>query len=227
MTPSSPSPLDQPPKMPSYPELMTLLRSRRSVRSFTGEGIATEDILKLVEAARWAPSNHNRQPWKFILIEDRDKIVALANAVRDELAAKCQALPSLAAGRTEEFVAHATVFSAAAALLVALHRRPLSIGSALMEGVENPVLVSGEPLSVAMAVQNLLLAAESLQLGACVLTAPLLAPSSIAAAIPIPAGCAITCLVAVGHPAENPVAPRRKELSHLIDLTAKPAAPQS
>jgi nitroreductase len=204
--------------MPRYPELMSLICSRRSVRGFTREAIDQNAITQLMEAARWAPSNHNRQPWKFILIDDRSEIVALANSVREELAQKCRAIPTLAAGYVDDLLQHATVFEGAAAVLVALHRRPVSVGAALLEGLANPVLVSGEPLSVAMSVQNLLLAAEALGLGACVLTAPLLAPNALATAISVPLGCDITCLVALGHSAERPVSPRRKELTHIIEF---------
>ncbi|WP_258104048.1 nitroreductase family protein [Marinoscillum sp. MHG1-6] len=43
-----------------------LIASRWSPRSFTGESISDEDLFSLFEAARWAPSAMNEQPWRFL-----------------------------------------------------------------------------------------------------------------------------------------------------------------
>jgi nitroreductase len=44
-----------------------LLVDRWSPRSMTGEPLADEDLFPLFEAARWAPSSYNSQPWRFII----------------------------------------------------------------------------------------------------------------------------------------------------------------
>ena len=43
-----------------------LILNRWSPRSFTGEEISDEELMSLFEAARWAPSSYNNQPWRFI-----------------------------------------------------------------------------------------------------------------------------------------------------------------
>jgi nitroreductase len=43
-----------------------LILSRWSPRSMTGEELGDDDIMSLFEAARWAPSSFNNQPWRFI-----------------------------------------------------------------------------------------------------------------------------------------------------------------
>ncbi|MGC2441550.1 MAG: nitroreductase family protein, partial [Nitrososphaeraceae archaeon] len=43
-----------------------LILNRWSPRSMTGEELKNEDIMSLFEAARWAPSSYNNQPWRFI-----------------------------------------------------------------------------------------------------------------------------------------------------------------
>lgn len=55
---------------------------RRSVREFTGQPIPKEDLIKIVDAGRWAPSGYNRQPWDFILITDREMIIKLKIAAQ-------------------------------------------------------------------------------------------------------------------------------------------------
>ena len=52
------------------PNLETIL-SRRSIRSYTGEGIAASDVDDLLRAAMAAPSAGNQQPWHFVVIRER------------------------------------------------------------------------------------------------------------------------------------------------------------
>lgn len=59
-------------------EFLELARERRSVRKFKPDPIPDECIEKILEAARWAMSGANAQPWEFIVIKDKetkDKIV--------------------------------------------------------------------------------------------------------------------------------------------------------
>lgn len=43
-----------------------LFLERWSPRAFTGEGIPEADLMTMFEAARWAPSSYNSQPWRFV-----------------------------------------------------------------------------------------------------------------------------------------------------------------
>jgi len=203
--------------MTDYVHFLELVRTRRSVRRFAERPVSHEDIARLLEAARWAPSNHNRQPWRFLVLEDKKRIRDLASRVGEALGLKLKSLPPMASAYADDLAHYATLFAEAPVLLVALHKHPVSVSAVLLEGVPNAALVSGEPLSVAMAVQNLLLAAHALGLGACVMTAPLLVPEAVAEAIPLPAGFDLTCFVAVGHPAESPEPPRRKNLEQVTE----------
>jgi len=56
------------------------IRKRRSVRSYTGDPVPREDLEKIVDAARLAPSGYNRQPWEFIVVTDRGAIDRLKTA---------------------------------------------------------------------------------------------------------------------------------------------------
>ena len=208
--------------MSDYDQLMELIRSRRSIRRFSDRAVGREDIARLLEAARWAPSNHNRQPWRFLVIEDKPLINRLAEAVRQGLSEKLKSLPEAAAAYAGEFTHYATFFSNAPMLLVVVHKQPVSVSAPLLAGLKNPDLVSGEPLSAAMAVQNLLLASQALGLGTCVLTGPLLVQDALAGALDLPAGHDLTCLVALGHPTESPAPPRRKTIEQIIEFRNNP-----
>lgn len=202
--------------------LLTLMQNRRSVRKFTNQPVPHDLVLSLLEAARWAPSNHNRQPWKFLIIENQPIIQALAAATAEGIKDCFKRLPELDTAIGNDFLEHATFFSEAPLLIVALHRQPTQIALTLLKGTTHPELISGEPLSTAMAVQNLLLAIHAAGLGACVLTAPLLAAEAWQKIISLPPAHSMTCLVALGYPAEQPEAPRRKKLETIAEYLHTP-----
>lgn len=52
-------------RQPDHP-IHPLFTDRWSPRAYTGEAIGTQELLSLLEAARWAPSAYNAQPWRFI-----------------------------------------------------------------------------------------------------------------------------------------------------------------
>jgi nitroreductase len=60
-------------------ETMDNILTRRSVRKFKTDKIATEDIISILEAGRWAPSGLNNQPWKFIIIQNSNTIEELSS----------------------------------------------------------------------------------------------------------------------------------------------------
>jgi len=204
--------------MNDYEQILALITSRRSIRKFSQQPVSRENILRVLEAARWAPSNHNRQPWRFIVFEDRTQIGKLAEAVGAELSGKLETLPAVARGYAIEFAAYATFFAKAPILAVVLHKRPVNFSSALLKDVSQPELVSGEPLSSAMAVQNLLLAAHALGLGACVLTAPLVVRETVVRELNLPGEYEVTCLVALGYPDETASPPRRKSVEQITEF---------
>ncbi len=55
-------------------ELFELIKKRRSIRKYSKEPVKKEDVLKIIEAGSWAPSASNNQPWRFIVITDRELI---------------------------------------------------------------------------------------------------------------------------------------------------------
>jgi len=52
--------------------LLDTIKSRRSVRKYSDREIDDSSIERILEAARWAPSGLNNQPWRFIVIRDQD-----------------------------------------------------------------------------------------------------------------------------------------------------------
>ena len=54
--------------------LLDIIRNRRTVRKFKSTPVPREHILKILNAARFAPTAGNQQPWKFLVIQDREKL---------------------------------------------------------------------------------------------------------------------------------------------------------
>ena len=61
-------------------DVLQAILERRSVRKYKSDKVDWSIIMKLLDAARWAPSSKNRQPWEFIVIDDREKIKLIAEA---------------------------------------------------------------------------------------------------------------------------------------------------
>ena len=72
----------------NYDSFLELVRNRRSIRRFKPDPIPDEYIKKIIEAARWAPSGYNTQPWDFVVIKDKklkESIVQMASSPRDSM----------------------------------------------------------------------------------------------------------------------------------------------
>jgi nitroreductase len=52
-------------------DIHKIIKSRRSIRNFTDKKVTDEDLDTILEAARWAPSAVNRQPWHFVVVKDK------------------------------------------------------------------------------------------------------------------------------------------------------------
>jgi len=59
-------------------EVFECILNRRSIRSYSKEPLSDEALNRILEAARWAPSAVNRQPWEFIVIRDRKLLEAIS-----------------------------------------------------------------------------------------------------------------------------------------------------
>ena len=69
-----------------YDSFLELIKTRRSIRQFKSNPIPDECVDKIIEAARWAPSGFNTQPWEFVIVRDqklRDDIVQIIGKDRE------------------------------------------------------------------------------------------------------------------------------------------------
>jgi nitroreductase len=61
-------------------DVFTAIKTRQSIRSFRAEPFPEETLKKLLDAARYAPSAGNVQPWKFFVVRNKDIQAKLADA---------------------------------------------------------------------------------------------------------------------------------------------------
>lgn len=210
------TPLREPPSsalvmVVDYPALLDLMRSRRSVRSFLPVPLDPLVLDKLVEAARWAPTAGNRQAFRLLAIESREALSRMGEAVAaavERLRGSVRADLRAAAGRYLDNFLH---FTHAPLVLAPIWRPGASLLGAALQSPPATEPADEEGLaSVSAAIENLLLAAHALGLGACWMTGPLVAREELQRILGVPEGWRLAALVPVGRPAaEAPVPPRR------------------
>ena len=66
-------------------EFMDVIRKRRSIRKYRAEKIPEAKMANILESVRLAPSGSNRQPWKFIVVRDKEKKAKLAEAANKQM----------------------------------------------------------------------------------------------------------------------------------------------
>lgn len=61
--------------------LLNFLKGRRSIRAYQDKPIDDKELNMILEAGRWTPSASNRQPWRFIIIKNKDILLKLAKTL--------------------------------------------------------------------------------------------------------------------------------------------------
>lgn len=180
--------------------MLPLLTTRRSIRRYAPDPIPDALISELLTAATWAPSAHNRQPWRFAVVRGAAARARLAHALGQKLRADLTA-DGAPADLIEKEVTRSYQRITAAPLLILL-----CLSMADMDSYPDAARQQNEWLmavqSTAMAGQNLLLAAHALGLGACWMCAPLFAPEAARQALNLPADWQPQALITLGYPAE-------------------------
>lgn len=171
------------------PSAMDVIMSRTSIRSFTGDPVSKDQLEILLKAGMAAPTAMNSQPWRFVVLSDRDRISEVfGSGFRGDM------------------------FKTAGAIIVVCGQTSVMmkpLGKPDAEEVEMPNRFWFEDCSAAA--QNILLAAKATGLGAVWTAAYPIEErmALIAQALGLPANVSPLCVIPVGVPAENP-APKDK-----------------
>lgn len=181
-------------------DTITWMTSRRSIRRYKPDPVPPGLVEQLLTAAIWAPSAHNRQPWRFAVITNSETSRTLATAMGQKLRSDLTA-DNVPATVIEKDVSRSYQRITGAPLLVLLCQSMQDMDSYPDERRQSKEWVMATQ-STAMAAQNFLLAAHALGLGACWMCAPLFCPQVVKETLGLPADWEPQALLTVGYPAE-------------------------
>lgn len=206
-------------------EVIECIKSRRSVRAYKDAPVPMEHIRAIVEAATWAPSGYNRQPWRFIAIVSPEIKQRMAEAVRAGLEEVVQ-WPASAGreNRVRSLLRGYTVFNnAPVAIAVLVGEYSTLIDEILRDhglSFEERFKLRAAPAiqAVAAAIQNMLLRATSLGYGTCWATGCLIAKKEIEAILGVESPWSLVVVVPVGVPDDRPKPPRRKPVEEVLEV---------
>ena len=191
-----------------------LIRTRRSIRRYQPGPIAPEVLQRILEAGTWAPSAHNRQPWRFVVLTEASQREALATTMGNLLRAS-RAADGDDPADIEGDVArsYARITGAAAAIVAFLTLEDMdTYPDPRRSRAEELMAVQG----VAMAVQNILVAAHAEGLGACWMCAPLFCQEEVGAALGVPPHWQAQALLTLGVPASKGKPPVRRPVDEVL-----------
>jgi len=181
--------------------LLDAIFARRSIRRYLDRPVPRALVEQALTAAIWAPSAHNRQPWRFAVVETGAMQERLARAMGDRLRADLTA-DGVPADAIEKDAARSYARMTGAPVVVVLCLSLVDMDAYPDERrSRNEYLMAVQ--SAAMAGQNFLLAASALGLGACWLCAPLFVPDVVRGVLALPDDWQPQALLTLGYPGEQ------------------------
>jgi len=215
-------------------DLDEAIKQRRSIRRYKADQpVPREHIEAIIEAGCWAPSSTNIQPWRFIVVTDRETIAAMAKAVYDRFQRFSKEALQLGEKRLAAFCrflrSYGGFFTDAPMVIVAcakpyenpLLKMPMATviqKAKQIEGMDvKPIVVDTVQKSVAMAVQNMLLKAHSLGYGTCVMDSPIAVEDTLRQMLHIEDDLQLVMVIPMGVPEHTRVeAPERLAVAEIV-----------
>ena len=194
--------------------LATLLQSRRSVRKFQDRPVARELVEQIIEAARWAPSPHGRQPWRFVVLTRQEVKLQLAERMGDtwrqnlEMDGQDTEIVNVRLEKSQQRILNAPVILIPCLYLEDLDHYPDERRQA------NETIMAMQ--SIGAAIQNMLLMAYDVGLDSGWMCAPLFCPEVVCEVLDLDKCLIPQALIAVGYIAADPQRRERLPLSSLI-----------
>ena len=192
--------------------LLETIANRRSIRRYRPDPVAHTLIEFVLQAAVWAPSAHNRQPWRFGVVDSVERKEALARGMGARLRRDLES-DHAPADLIEKDTARSYVRITGAPVIIVLCLSMVDMDCYSDEQrTLNEYIMAAQ--STAMAGQNLLLAAHEAGLGACWMCAPLFCPDVVRDVLNLPGDWQPQALITLGYPAET-----REKTRHPIETS--------
>lgn len=193
-----------------------VIRTRRAIRRYEKRPVPHDLVAHLLQTAVWAPSAHNRQPWRFGVLTEWDDKARLANAMGAKLRADRSADGDDPADIERDVArSYARICGAPVIVLICLSMADMDhYPDSHRAAAERTMAVQ----SVAMAAQNLWLAAHAHGLGACWLCAPLFVPDLVRRTLGLPDDWEPQGMLTLGYPAQTKSKEREPWQSRVLFL---------
>lgn len=206
--------LDAPPS--TGPRYLDAIRGRRSVRRYLPKKVPDHAVKQVLEAARWAPSPHGRQPWRFAVITKEETKRRLADAMGGEWRSNLE-MDGQEAGIVEKRLQGSMrrLLDAPLLVLLCLYVEDLDVYPD-PDRQENETTMAVQSLGAAA--QNALLAAYDQGLDAGWMCAPLFAPGRVVEALGLDLALVPHALLTLGYAEGDP--PKRRDRRPLDELVA-------
>lgn len=190
-------------KQDAYESLLSLCEKRRSCRKFSPEDSLSEtEVQQILDLAAHSPFASGRKNWKIAVITQKDIIESLAEAVQQEAEALSEEMEEESARFFLNYARSFTFFEDAPALFIPYCRESATMKSLLRDNASPEILQwdrDNLTKSLSCVAMLILLAAESLNLGACYMTGPLLAGKTLNRVLQLPENALLGAIVPVGH----------------------------
>jgi nitroreductase len=205
-------------------DLFDSIQGRKSIRRFKQTPVPDEDIKKILDAGRRAPSANNTQPWSFIVVKNRTVLKQMADAARQMIDRMIPYAESeKQAQRLAAYKGNYYTFFENAPVVIAVLMEGYDAGTDRVlakMGYSPEDIKRLRPLpglqSVAAAIENMLLAIHALDYGSCWMTGPLVAQDAFETLLGFGKEKSIVALLPIGVPDENPPARPRKLLEEIM-----------
>ncbi len=195
-------------------DLVSLLQGRRSVRKYQVRTVPRELIEQVLEAARWAPSPHGRQPWRFVVLTRQETKVRLAEHMGETWQQQLQM-----DGQSAEIVAirmeksRQRILTAPTIIIPCLYLEDLDrYPDQKRQADETTMAIQ----SIGAAIQNMLLMAYDLGLDTGWMCAPLFCPEVVCEALNLDPRLMPQALITLGYASADPQRRERLPLDTLI-----------
>ncbi|TWG98558.1 nitroreductase [Nocardioides sp. J9] len=196
--------------------LFEAISTTRAMRRLKPDPVPDDLIVQILQAGLCAPNGGNMQKWRFLVIKDekiKRTVQQWYKKAYDEIVGPVYAQGNVPAGTTAAgYKKHTT---AVEYLTEHLHEAPVWIIPCLEH---RPKMGRAEPASIYPAVQNMLLAARALGLGATLTTRHLMYEEETERALGIPEGVRSWALIPIGYPLGKFGPVKRGELADFVDL---------
>ena len=188
--------------MPEASELFEIIHTTRAMRRLRPDPVPDALIRRILEAGISAPNSGNLQRWRFLVVKDPEikrAVQVYYKRAFDEFVGPRYAASAPPPGSSRE--RYSRQHAAAGYLTDHFHEAPVWIVPCLEHGAEEPTRRSGA--SIYPAVQNMLLAARALGLGATLTTRHLRFERESEAALGLPPGVHSYAILPIGYPMGN------------------------